>query len=230
MADTDRLIKKWEASGNTAQTVAAGIARKIASGNMHRYDDLPLNSALASEWDVSERTVSAAKKILGDHGILILENRRYYTALTRQPPHTRKTGEAPRMEEPSPPPAPPGTSEPYALRMTLIRRYRHLNLKFSNPLISHSGKHEASWIGGDTAADTAAALLGKVLDAMGDCGSDRHLWEPLSETRDPRNSDNILLTQTLACAYCDERERLITLYHPHPTAAEENTPAEKKHA
>jgi len=29
---------------------------------------------------VSERTVSAAKKLLGDHGILKLEERRYYVA------------------------------------------------------------------------------------------------------------------------------------------------------
>ena len=63
-----------------AQTVAAGIARKIASGTMHRYEDLPLNSALAAEYDTSERTVSAAKKLLSDHGILKLQDRRYYVA------------------------------------------------------------------------------------------------------------------------------------------------------
>lgn len=80
MANTDRLIREWEASRSIAQTVAAGIARKIASGSMHRYEDLPLNSVLAAEWDVSERTVSAAKKILGEHGFLMLENRRYYVA------------------------------------------------------------------------------------------------------------------------------------------------------
>ena len=82
MADTDTLIKEWEASGNMAQMVAAGIARKIATGNMRHYEDLPVNSALSTEYDVSERTVSAAKSILGDHGILILENRRYYVALS----------------------------------------------------------------------------------------------------------------------------------------------------
>ena len=229
MADTDTLIKEWEASGNMAQMVAAGIARKIASGNMHRYEDLPPNSAFSDEWDVSERTVSAAKSILGDHGILILENRRYYVALSRQPGKARKTEEAPYMEETSPPLAPPDSSDPYALRMTLIRRYWHLNLKFSNPLISESGKHEASWIGGDTAADTEAALLEKVLEAMGDCGSDGHLWESRRETRDPLNNDNILLTQSLTCAFCDERERVITVYHPHPTAAEGSTPQERKH-
>jgi DNA-binding GntR family transcriptional regulator len=80
MADTDTLIKEWEASPSMARKVAAGIARKIASGQMHHYEDLPPNSTLAAEWDVSERTVSAAKNILGNHGILTLENRRYYVA------------------------------------------------------------------------------------------------------------------------------------------------------
>jgi len=128
------------------------------------------------------------------------------------------------MQESPPPLAPPDPSEPYALRITLIRRYSHLNLKFSNPLISESGKHEASWIGGDAAADTAAELLEKVLEAMGDCGGEGHLWESRSETRDPVNNDNVLLTQSLTCAFCDERERVITVYHPHPTVAEESTP------
>lgn len=82
MADTDRLIREWEASPSMARKIAAGIARKIASGNMHRYEDLPPNAALAGEWDVSERTVSAAKSLLGDHGLLILSNKRYYVALS----------------------------------------------------------------------------------------------------------------------------------------------------
>ena len=218
MADTDTLIKEWEASGNMAQMVAAGIARKIASGNMHHYEDLPLNSTLAAEWDVSERTVSAAKSILGNHGILILENRRYYVALSGD---VRETEEASHMEETSPPLAPLDPSQPYALRMTLIRRYWHLTLKFSNPFISESGKHEALWIGGDAVADTEAELLAKVLDAMGDCGDEGHLWVSQSEKRD---GDNVLLTQRLKCAFCDERERVITVYHPHPTVAEESTP------
>jgi DNA-binding GntR family transcriptional regulator len=82
MADTDKLIREWEASPHKARKVAAGIARKIASGKMHRYEDFPLNSVLATEWDVSERTISAAKSLLGDNGILKLENRRYYVALS----------------------------------------------------------------------------------------------------------------------------------------------------
>jgi len=90
MADTDTLITEWEASPHKAYKVAAGIARKIATGKMHPYEDLPLNSALADEYDTSRRTVSAAKNILGNHGILKLENRRYYVALSRQPGNARK--------------------------------------------------------------------------------------------------------------------------------------------
>jgi hypothetical protein len=227
MADTESLITEWETSGNTTQTVAARIARKIAGKN--RYDEPPPNSALSTECDVTERTVTAAKSILRDHGILILENKRYYVALSPQPPDIRKPKRHPRMQESPPPLAPPDPSEPYALRMTLIRRYSHLNLKFSTPIVSESGKHEASWIGGNTAADTEAALLEKVLEAMGDCGSDGHLWESRSETRDPLNNDNILLTQSLTCVFCDPRERVITVYHPYPTVAEGSPPEERKH-
>ena len=132
------------------------------------------------------------------------------------------------MGETALPLAPPGPSEPYALRMTLIRRYPHLNLKFPTPIASGSGKHEASWIGGNAIADTETALLGKVLEAMGDCGTAGHLWESRSEKRDPVDNDNILLTQTLACAYCDPRERVITIYRPYPAAAEGSPPEERE--
>jgi len=80
MADTDGLIKEWEASRYPVHRVAAAIARKIASGHMHRYENLPLNSTLAAEYNASKRTISAAKKLLGDHGILKLKDRRYYVA------------------------------------------------------------------------------------------------------------------------------------------------------
>lgn len=132
-----------------------------------------------------------------------------------------------RMEESSPPLGLLKSTEPYALRMTLIRRYWHLALKFSNPLVSELGQYEASWVGGNAAAGTEAALLEKVLEAMGDCGSDGHLWESRSETRDPADNDNVLLTQTLTCVFCDPRQRVITIYHPHPTVAEESTPQER---
>jgi len=124
------------------------------------------------------------------------------------------------MEEQPPPLAPAGLNAPYALRMMLIRRYRYLTLKFSNPVISESGRWEASWNGGSAAEDTETALLAKVLDELQDCGDEGHLWETTGEKRDPINSENVILTQRLACAFCDEKERVITLYHPNPTTTE----------
>jgi hypothetical protein len=124
------------------------------------------------------------------------------------------------MEEQPPPLAPAGFNAPYALRMMLIRRYRYLTLKFSNPIISESGPWEASWNGCNAAEDTETALLTKVLDEFQDCGDEGHLWETTGEKRDPTNSNNVILTQRLACAFCDEKERVITLYHPNPTTTE----------
>jgi DNA-binding transcriptional MocR family regulator len=76
---TPEKITEW-ANGGMAKQIAADLARKINGGTLHRYQELPSNPQLADEWDVSQRTISAAKKILGDHGILKLENRRYYVA------------------------------------------------------------------------------------------------------------------------------------------------------
>jgi len=58
MADTESLITKWEASGNTTQTIAARIARKIAGKN--RYDEPPLNSALAAARGIGRAANGAA--------------------------------------------------------------------------------------------------------------------------------------------------------------------------
>ena len=74
------------------------------------------------------------------------------------------------MEEAPPPLAPLDPSQPYALRMALIRRYSNLVLKFTHPYVSDSGRYEASWIGGDAAADTEAELLAKVFDALDSSG------------------------------------------------------------
>ena len=106
------------------------------------------------------------------------------------------------------------------MRMMLIRRYWYLTLKFSHPFISDSGHWEASWNGGHVEAITEAELMVKALEALEDCGSDGHLWEMAGEKRDPSDSDNLLITQRLTCVFCDERERVITIYHPGPTATE----------
>lgn len=122
------------------------------------------------------------------------------------------------MEEQPPPLAPIDPDAPYALRMMFIRRYWYLTLKFSQPFISESGRWEASWNGGHAVADTEDDLMVKALEALEDCGDENHLWVTVSEKRDPVNSDNVLLTQRLECAFCDERERLISIYHPNPTS------------
>jgi hypothetical protein len=124
------------------------------------------------------------------------------------------------MEERPPPLAPIDPDAPYALRMMLIRRYWYLTLKFSNPYISESVRHEASWNGGSVEADTEAGLMAKVLEALEDCGGEGHAWVTESEKRDPASRDNLLLTQRLKCIFCDERERVISIYHPMPTTAE----------
>lgn len=124
------------------------------------------------------------------------------------------------MEEKPPPLAPIDPSAPYALRMMLIRRYWYLTLKFSNPYISESGRHEASWNGGNAVADTEHELMAKVLELLEDCGDEGHLWVTENEKRDSVNSENLLITQRLKCASCDERERVICVYHPNPTTAE----------
>jgi hypothetical protein len=124
------------------------------------------------------------------------------------------------MEEKSPPLASVDIEAPFALRMMLIRRYWYLTLKFSHPFISDSERWEASWNGGHAVADTEAELMTKTLEALEDCGDDNHLWQTVGEIRDPTNHDNVILTQRLKCAFCDERERVITIYHPNPTVAE----------
>jgi hypothetical protein len=107
--------------------------------------------------------------------------------------------------------------------MMLIRRYWYLTLKFSNPFISDSGRHEASWNGGDAVADTEVELMAKVLELLEDCGGEGHSWATENEKRDPANSENLLLTQRLKCAFCDDRERVICVYHPNPTTAEDRS-------
>jgi hypothetical protein len=124
------------------------------------------------------------------------------------------------MEEKPPPLAAIDPSQPYALRMMLIRRYWYLTLKFSHPFISESGRWEASWNGGEAVEDTEPELMLKVLDLLEDCGDEGHLWETFGEKRDPTDSNNVILTQRRVCAFCDAKERVITIYHPNPTVVE----------
>ena len=117
--------------------------------------------------------------------------------------------------------APIDPAAPYALRMMLIRRYWYLTLKFSHPFISDSGHWEASWNGGgNVEAVTEAELLEKVLEVFEDCGDEGHLWKTIGEQRDATNDDNVLLRQRRVCSFCDEKERVIAIYHPGRTVFE----------
>lgn len=108
--------------------------------------------------------------------------------------------------------ADPGT--PAGMRVLLQARYQHLVLKFTVPIVSDSGRYEASWIGGQAESGTEEELLRIVCEELQDCGTARHDWMTVSEVRDPNNEDNILRTQRLECAYCDTRERVITVSSP----------------
>ena len=70
-------------------------------------------------------------------------------------------------------------------------------------------------------ADTEAALMARILEAMEDCGDEGRSWITEDEKRDSLNRDNVLLTQRLKCAFCDERVRVISIYHPNPTVSED---------
>jgi hypothetical protein len=110
---------------------------------------------------------------------------------------------------------------PYdAERATLTARYGHLPLTFTPASLSASGQHEASWAGGAASAGTEHELLALVRAAMGDCGGEGHLWVTEGISRDPADSDNVLISQRLVCADCPTQERVITLHHPQPTPAE----------
>jgi DNA-binding GntR family transcriptional regulator len=70
---------QWQ-RGTMAERIAADLASQIVNGNLSKWDSLPLHSTLATKHNVSERTISAAKKLLGGQGLLTLDGRRYYVA------------------------------------------------------------------------------------------------------------------------------------------------------
>jgi DNA-binding GntR family transcriptional regulator len=72
-------IMKWQ-RGTMAERIAADLASQIENGKLSKWDSLPLNRVLADKHNVSERTISKAKRLLGGHGVLVLDGRRYYVA------------------------------------------------------------------------------------------------------------------------------------------------------
>lgn len=105
-------------------------------------------------------------------------------------------------------------STPAGLRITLQARYQHLALTFLAPPVTGSGMHEATWTGGNAEAGTEEDLLRILCEQLQDCGTARHDWVTVSEIPDPSNEDSTLRTQRLECAYCDPRERVITVSSP----------------
>jgi DNA-binding GntR family transcriptional regulator len=80
VTDTGTLIREWCVSPSRVEQIAADLAAKIDTGQIHRWAELPALAVLSDEYDVTERTISSAKSLLAAHGFLTLENRRYYVA------------------------------------------------------------------------------------------------------------------------------------------------------
>ena len=68
--DDDALIAGWQRSGHRHEAIAADIATKIRTGMYKQYSELPRRTDLAQEFSVSESTVTRAKRLLADAGIL----------------------------------------------------------------------------------------------------------------------------------------------------------------
>jgi DNA-binding GntR family transcriptional regulator len=79
-ADTSDLIRSWRASSKRVEQIAADLALKIDTGQLHRWDELPRQSVLAGDYNVTERTITSVKSLLAVHEFLTLENGRYYVA------------------------------------------------------------------------------------------------------------------------------------------------------
>jgi DNA-binding GntR family transcriptional regulator len=76
--DYDQIMR-WQ-RGTMAEQVAADLASQIDNGKLSKWDSLPLNRTLADKHNVSERTISKAKRLLGGHGVLMMDGNRYYVA------------------------------------------------------------------------------------------------------------------------------------------------------
>ena len=78
--DAYALIKRWRVSAKRTEQIAADLALKIHTGQLHRWAEMPRQAALADLYDVAERTITSVKSLLAVHGFLTLENGRYYVA------------------------------------------------------------------------------------------------------------------------------------------------------
>ena len=76
--DDDALIARWQRSGRRDESIAADIATKIRIGKYKQYHELPPRTDLAREFNVSESTVSSAKRLLADAKILAKDQNGVY--------------------------------------------------------------------------------------------------------------------------------------------------------
>ena len=72
-------IMEWQ-RGTKPERIAADLATQIQTGKLGKWDELPLNRVLADKWGVTQRTITTAKSLLAQEGLLKLTGRRYYVA------------------------------------------------------------------------------------------------------------------------------------------------------
>lgn len=60
------LIRQWSASPYAREQIAAEFARKIDSGQITPWGELPGNDQTADDYGVNPRTVQRAKKLLAE--------------------------------------------------------------------------------------------------------------------------------------------------------------------
>lgn len=79
---TDRLseatIRQWAASNNLYHQVAAKLARELRG--LPKWFPVGTERELAPRLDVSITTVSIAKRILAEHGVIVRHGNRYHVA------------------------------------------------------------------------------------------------------------------------------------------------------
>jgi DNA-binding GntR family transcriptional regulator len=78
---TDSEIREWERSGSAAKRIAADLATMISTGKLDRFASLPDSDQIALKWSVSQGTVTRAKRLLAERGLVKLtRDRHYYVA------------------------------------------------------------------------------------------------------------------------------------------------------
>jgi DNA-binding GntR family transcriptional regulator len=81
MSLTEGEIREWVNSGSVTKRIAADLATMITTGKLERFTNLPDREDLARKWNVSVGTITRAKRLLAEHGLVKLtKDRNYYVA------------------------------------------------------------------------------------------------------------------------------------------------------